>query len=332
MTRCSQALQEGKLVAFPTETVYGLGANALDASASKKIFALKGRPPTDPLIVHVSDLSLALPLWDLPSSNVFPRLPSSCVNVINALAKTFWPGPLTIVHPAAAHVPNVVCGIPSPNRASSQSTQMSRSQIRTVGVRVPSNMAALRLLQQSKLPIAAPSANRFGHVSPTTAAHVASDFEDYEKDLSLFSGHESLLIINGGAQANPSVGIESTVVRVHPEDTPDTTNLTHNCKYIEILRRGKVTFSNLRRCLDDHSLADIAIAVREAHYESSRTMTLDAPGQLLTHYAPRIPAYLLSLNELNKVRCEQQKGLEKLGFQIRVVPRSEERFFFGIVY
>jgi L-threonylcarbamoyladenylate synthase len=160
-------LRAGELVAFPTETVYGLGANALDASAVRRIFEAKGRPLSSPLIVHVADVAMARELaaeWPAGAEK---------------LAARFWPGPLTIVVPKKAIVPDLVtAGLPS------------------VGLRVPNHPLALQLLKAAGIPLAAPSANRFTELSPTTAAHVRAAFP-------------ALFVLDGGACA---VGIESTVI------------------------------------------------------------------------------------------------------------------------
>ena len=167
--KAADVIRGGGLVAFPTETVYGLGANALDAAAVDRIYRAKRRPATSPLIVHVSSMEMARSLTT--------RWPDSA----DALARRFWPGPLTLVLPKAFHVPDrVTSGLP------------------TVGIRMPNHPIALRLIASAGVPIAAPSANRFTEVSPTAAGHV----------------HESLgddvdLILDGGAA---TVGIESTVL------------------------------------------------------------------------------------------------------------------------
>ena len=155
------------MVAFPTETVYGLGANALDEEAVAKIFHAKGRPSNDPLIVHVASLDdVKLVVAEIPP-------------IVEKLAAAFWPGPLTLVLPKQAHVPaSVTAGLDS------------------VAVRVPSHPVALALIRASGVPIAAPSANRFGHTSPTTAQHVIDDL----------NGRIDM-ILDGGAT---SVGVEST--------------------------------------------------------------------------------------------------------------------------
>ncbi len=168
----ARLLHAGELVAFPTETVYGLGADAANPAAVAKIFALKGRPADHPLIVHVAGPE-ALAVWAR-------EVPPAAL----ALARTFWPGPLTLIVKRAAHVPDAVTG--------SQDT---------VGLRCPSHPMAQELLREfAKIgsgAIAAPSANRFGHVSPTTADHVLDEFG------------ARLFILDGGAC---EIGLESTIV------------------------------------------------------------------------------------------------------------------------
>jgi L-threonylcarbamoyladenylate synthase len=164
----ARILQQGGLVAFPTETVYGLGANALDPGAVSRIFELKGRPSSSPLIVHVSSIEMARKLvaeWPPQAQD---------------LAARYWPGPLTIVLPKASHVPDIVT-----------------AGLATVGIRVPAHPVALKLIEEAGIPIAAPSANRFGGLSPTTAAHVQAAFGD------------AVPILDAGPC---TVGIESTVV------------------------------------------------------------------------------------------------------------------------
>jgi L-threonylcarbamoyladenylate synthase len=164
--RAADLLKSGRLVAFPTETVYGLGANALDENAVRRIFEAKGRPLSSPLIVHVSSIDMARSL-----ANEWP-------DKADALARRFWPGPLTIVVPKKAIVPDVVtAGLPS------------------VGLRMPAHPIAQALLEAAQIPIAAPSANRFTELSPTTAQHVPAGIAD--------------MILDGGAC---TVGIESTVI------------------------------------------------------------------------------------------------------------------------
>jgi L-threonylcarbamoyladenylate synthase len=148
IARAAALLREGKLVAFPTETVYGLGAAATNPSAVAAVFAAKERPANDPLIVHIADLERL--------SSVVAQTPPLALQ----LAERFWPGPLTLVLPRATTIPlNVTAGGP------------------TVGVRMPSSVVAQKLLRAAGVPVAAPSANRFMRTSPTTAAHVLADLD-----------------------------------------------------------------------------------------------------------------------------------------------------------
>ncbi len=218
-------LRAGRLVAFPTETVYGLGADALDARAAVRIFEVKDRPVFDPLIVHVADVAQIGSLArDWPPAAA-------------RLAARFWPGPLTLVVTRTEAVPDVVT-----------------SGLDSVGLRVPAHPAALALLRAFGRPIAAPSANPFGYVSPTTAAHVAAQL-----------GQRIELILDGGPSR---VGVESTIVSLAGEPT--------------ILRPGGVSREALEEVLG-HALP---LALRAERVQ--------APGQLDSHYAPRTRVRLLA--------------------------------------
>lgn len=149
--KAAEILLQGGLVAFPTETVYGLGANGLDPQAVEAIFAAKGRPADNPVILHVADFAQAATLWSASAEQL--ELAARC-------AHAFWPGPLTLVLPAAESIPEVVtAGLPS------------------VAVRCPAHPVAQSLLQRVRIPLAAPSANRSGRPSPTMAAHVAATLD-----------------------------------------------------------------------------------------------------------------------------------------------------------
>jgi L-threonylcarbamoyladenylate synthase len=164
----AERIRAGELVAFPTETVYGLGANALDSAAVAKIYELKGRPPASPLIVHAASIEMARALvteWPPEAEQ---------------LAQKYWPGPLTLVLPKAPSIPDIVT-----------------AGLWTVGVRVPAHPVALDLIREAGVPVAAPSANRFSGLSPTTAEHVSAAFGD------------AVPVLDGGPCR---VGIESTVV------------------------------------------------------------------------------------------------------------------------
>ena len=172
IARAAELIRAGELVAFPTETVYGLGANGLDGAAVRRIFEAKGRPGDNPLILHVARLEDALPLIAGP-------LPAAA----KVLADVFWPGPMTLVMPRSAMVPDAVT-----------------AGLDTVAIRVPSHPAARALIEKAGLPIAAPSANRSGRPSPTLAAHVLEDMDG-----------KIAMILDGGPS---DVGLESTVVDV----------------------------------------------------------------------------------------------------------------------
>src|SRR5882724_3999780 len=165
----ARLLRAGRLVAFPTETVYGLGANALDPEAVARIYAVKGRPPTSPLIVHVSSVDMA--------QSLVTRWP----DVAGQLARRFWPGPLTLVLDKQPTIPSIVT-----------------AGLATVGLRMPAHPMALALIKAAGVPLAAPSANRFTQLSPTTADHVRRGL-----------GSEVDLILDGGPC---EVGIESAVL------------------------------------------------------------------------------------------------------------------------
>jgi L-threonylcarbamoyladenylate synthase len=217
-------LRRGGLVAFPTETVYGLGANALDAEAVTRVFAAKGRPAWDPLIVHVTSRAML--------SRVAASLPAA----FERLAARFMPGPLTVLVPRAPAVPDAVTA----GRA-------------TVAVRFPAHPVAHALIDVAGVPVAAPSANRFGHTSPTTAAHVLADLE----------GRVDLVLDAGPA----SVGVESTVV-----DLSQTPAL--------ILRPGGVSREALAEVLGP-------VDVFRRPLVEQPPEALPSPGAGIRHYAPR---------------------------------------------
>jgi L-threonylcarbamoyladenylate synthase len=217
----AELLRSGRLVAFPTETVYGLGANAYDEAAVAQIFAAKGRPATDPLIVHLAALA------DLET--IAQAVPALAYQ----LAARFWPGPLTLVLRRRPIIPASVS-----------------AGLDTVAVRVPAHPIARALLECARVPIAAPSANRFARPSPTTAQHVLDDL----------AGRVDL-ILDGGPTA---IGLESTVL-----------DLT--CATPTILRPGGISLELLRLVVPE-----VAFVPRYLTSETAAT----APGSLLKHYSP----------------------------------------------
>lgn len=228
-------LKNGEVVAIPTETVYGLAADATNDSALKKIFTLKQRPADHPLIVHIGDISQVND-W----VTVFPKLAVK-------LAKTFWPGALTLVLPAKEHVSRVVRGGEA-----------------TVALRVPSHPVALALLKQSGLSLAAPSANLFTQLSPTTAQHVEAGLGD------------ALPVLDGGACA---VGIESTIVSVRDDGQ------------WELLRPGVISEADIARVANKAALNHRVLT--NINSEATQVeASPKVPGQHALHYSPRTPLLL----------------------------------------
>ncbi|KAG5182676.1 DHBP synthase RibB-like alpha/beta domain-containing protein [Tribonema minus] len=248
--QAGQELRDGGLVAFPTETVYGLGADALQEDAVRSVFVAKGRPLTDPLIVHVSDPEAALPVLDFDGRPEVKAL-------FQHLAATFWPGPLTLVSLASAAVPPVVTA----------STGF-------VGVRCPDHRVAAALLRAARVPVCAPSANRFGHVSPTSAAHVLADL-----------GASRVTIVDGGA-ATCAVGIESTVAKLVPRAAGGGGGGD-----VVVLRRGAVTAEALAGALLAGGFDGWAVRVSRARGAEDEAEAQEAPGQLLRHYSPDLEAF-----------------------------------------
>jgi len=209
----AEIIRGGGLVAFPTETVYGLGANALDPAAVQKIFEMKGRPETSPLIVHVASLEMAR------------EIVSEWPPMAHELARLWWPGPLTLVLPKKNLIPdNVTAGLS------------------TVGVRMPNHPIALELLEAAGVPIAAPSANRFTGLSPTTADHVRVAFGG------------AIPILEGGPC---NVGIESTVVAI-------------DGGRLKLLRPGMIALGEIEQAAAQAGEAHPSPGMHEKHY-SPRT-------------------------------------------------------------
>ncbi len=230
-------LRRGGLVAFPSETVYGLGANALDSEAAQRIFAAKQRPAWDPLIVHIADLAM------LPTVTA-----TSLSRSANALASAFWPGPLTLLLPRAEAIPFLItAGRP------------------LVAVRLPAHPVARALIAAAGVPIAAPSANRFGRTSPTQAMHVLEDL-DGRIDA----------ILDGG---ETTLGLESTVV--DPSEEP-----------VVIYRPGMITVEAIRRICGSASLWQENAAAEPQN--SALPKALPSPGAGIAHYAPRARLLLIA--------------------------------------
>ena len=266
-----QVLRAGGLVAFPTETVYGLGADALNAEAVLKIFAAKGRPADHPLIVHLPDAD-HLPHWA-------SRIPREAI----ALANAFWPGPLTLILPREASVPNAVTGGQN-----------------TIGVRVPNHPVALQLLRAFGSGVAAPSANKFGRISPTLAQHVAEELGNNEPALQPY-------ILDGG---DCQIGIESTILDLSGS-TP------------RILRPGAISAEQIAavigRAVEATSAPTLAKHAEEKSQEhvqevvqnkaQNNAQAVDemprVSGSLAAHYAPRTPMQMLPTQQLQQYIAQQ---------------------------
>ncbi|ADV82700.1 L-threonylcarbamoyladenylate synthase [Terriglobus saanensis] len=251
LDRAATILREGGTVAFPTETVYGLGANALDAAAVEKIFAAKQRPHWDPLIVHLSSLE------------ILSAIVSSISARARLLMEAFWPGPLTLLLARNPALPLAVT-----------------AGRELVGVRMPAHPMALDLIRRAGVPVAAPSANLFGHVSPTSAAHVLEDLDGAID-----------AIVDGGST---SVGVESTVL--DPNTSP-----------MMLYRPGAITLEQI-----------VAVAGPTVRYQPVDTLdgakheSLPSPGIGIRHYAPRARVVLVQ-DEDELHRIFQQMKTERVG-------------------
>lgn len=253
--RAAAVLQRGGLVAMPTETVYGLAVNALDADAVARVFAAKGRPTFNPLIVHLADAA------DLP------RVARDIPAVVESLAARFWPGPLTLVLHRQPVIPDLVTGGAD-----------------TVGVRVPAHAVARALIRAAGVPLAAPSANPFTHVSPTTAEHVVRGMGE---------------VVDVVLDAGPTtVGIESTVV-----------DLTQSPP--RLLRPGGVSREALLALLPH--LADA-----QAY---TGTAVRPSPGMIERHYAPRTPLRLFAAGLLREA-LDTADAAARRGERVVVLARS----------
>jgi len=329
ISQAAKNLLNGGLVALPTETVYGLGANAMIEDSVRNIFKVKGRPLTDPLIVHVPSLKDALELVELEGFE-------KCL--FETLGSAFWPGGLTLIAKQRSFLPLCL----------SAGTGY-------VGIRVPNHSLALRLLQEAKCPVAAPSANRFGHVSPTSHLHVLHDL-----------GNHNISILNGDSvETTCKHGIESTVCKIDIEN-----------KELVIFRRGAVSEIEIQKVLNNISFKSSPNKREEEESEGIVQNALDwnirvitkhvpmpenykhdgsivkndneaqeelkqaqeketkqsqesqegqgqvAPGQLITHYAPDVPTFILRC--LQKTQEQQDQDHNQQDKHDRFIDQDED--------
>ncbi|MBP9196767.1 MAG: threonylcarbamoyl-AMP synthase [Saprospiraceae bacterium] len=250
-------LKKGEAVAIPTETVYGLAANALNTSAVAKIFQIKQRPTFDPLIIHLSSFEKVYDyVLEVPE-------------IFEELAKKFMPGPLTLLLRKKDIIPDLVtAGSPY------------------VAVRIPSHNVTKSLLDMVDFPLAAPSANPFGYISPTTAQHVADQL-----------GNKVYYILDGGPC---DVGLESTIIGMNENGD------------IEVLRKGGLSIESIQEVVGNIIIRDISSSNPEA------------PGMLTSHYSPKVPLILTDLGQLNKVSDINRTGIISFRNFLPTIPTKHQ--------
>jgi L-threonylcarbamoyladenylate synthase len=255
--RAADIIRQGGLVAFPTETVYGLGANALNAQAVARIFEAKERPSFDPLIVHIANIEDLKSLTTNPDERIY------------SLAEKFWPGPLTLVLPKSNIVPDIVT-----------------SGLDTVGIRMPDNSIALDLIRFAECPVAAPSANKFGRISPTKAEHVRKQLPAVD------------CILDGGPA---KVGIESTVITINSDG-------------FVILRQGIITKEELETVMP------------QSKQKIRKSELISSPGNINSHYSPNKPLYILGeyTKELNTKNAAFLSFGKKPGGEFKMIEYLSE--------
>jgi len=252
-----QALRDGELVAFPTETVYGLGANAQNPAAVRKIFEAKGRPETHPVIVH------------LDSPRFLHRWVREVPEVATKLAERFWPGPMTMVFPKAPNVHDIVTGGQD-----------------TIAIRVPQHPMAQQLLTAFGGGIAAPSANRYGRLSPTRAEHVRDEL-----------GESVKVILDGG---ECQIGLESTIVAFEGGN-------------VRLLRPGAVTAGQIRQVATDLIIG--------AGLDSPRV-----PGSATAHYAPNTPMTIVPAGEIDAHAASASEGGRRVAVLAQRLPLKAHKY------
>jgi len=288
LEKCGERLRQGGLVAFPTETVYGLGCNALDSSAIIKVFDAKERPLTDPLITHVTENQVAFQLWAADTTSTIissADSPSLEGKALHAICEKFWPGPLTLVAKAAPNVPPIL---------------MAGTGF--VACRSPKHPISIALINAANIPIAAPSANKFGHVSPTSSSHVWDDLqhEDVwivkeEEDVDCQQKHLTTKGVTVNVTSCCQVGVESSVAKIEMI-TADNAIASNNNKKgrITLLRQGAVSLRDIQECLKEAGLANHFEMLALTKKATDETVSNVAPGQTIRHYSPDIPSFILS--------------------------------------
>lgn len=253
---CANKLLNGEVIGFPTETVYGLGANALNIEAVKKIFEYKGRPLSDPLIVHVTSLEMAMGLTDINEN---------CLGLFKLLANKFWPGPLTMVLKANFD----------------KLSPILTANTQFIGIRIPNNEIARKLIEFSGVPIAAPSANKFCHISPVNPYHVLEDFKEFD-----------VTILDGGVC---NFCMESTVIKLFNDK-------------IQILRMGAISPKQLEDSIEEKFDKKCSVEILKKNINhsipSDDQLQIEAPGQFMKHYSPKLDTYVYDEEYIHKINLD----------------------------
>lgn len=258
ISKAEEELKSGKLIAIPTETVYGLAGNAFDPSAIAKVFEVKARPSFDPLIVHTASIDRVKTLVD------------DMPGLAKVLAEKFWPGPITLLLKKKPTIPD-----------------LATSGMETVAVRIPRQPLALQLLERLDFPLVAPSANPFGYISPTTAAHVNDQL-----------GDKIDYILDGGTC---EVGLESTIIGFDQDQKP------------VIYRFGGTTQEQIEK------------TIGKVHVMPHSSSNPKAPGMLKSHYAPRVPLTLGDIEtSLQKISGREKVGVISFRSYFTAVPRENQ--------
>jgi len=297
LEQCGERIRSGNLVSFPTETVYGLGCHALDPIAVQKVFDAKERPLSDPLIVHVTKSKDALELWEASSSLSGGDISSTNnqqieKQALTTLTTSFFPGPLTIVAKAHPTIPQILM-----------------ANTGYVACRSPSHPIARELINAAKVPIAAPSANKFGHVSPTLAQHVYDDlkYEDVwivDPTLGIVGTDDDVSPPpqdkdNASGTAVCQVGVESTVAKIEMNHNGDNNNDDGSSSQIlgsiTVLRHGAISSQAIRDALQKDDLLQYFDVSDSVKFTSEKTYNV-APGQTVKHYSPNVPCFMLGVS------------------------------------
>lgn len=320
LNECGERLRSGQLVSFPTETVYGLGCHALDPIAVQKVFTAKERPLSDPLIVHVNNAQDALNMWASSTSLSYDsnkNLNSFVTDIeglaLAALTSVHFPGPLTIVAKACINMPQILM-----------------AGTGYVACRSPSHSVARALINAARVPIAAPSANKFGHVSPTCAQHVMDDLG--QEDVWIIDPSLGIMMMTDEKEDNIGekdgndndkkkdketdsagvcqVGVESTVVKVEMLSSSSSSLSDEEILgNITILRHGAISVESIRKTINDAGLSRYFCIAETMKFTSESSHNV-APGQMVKHYSPNVPTFMIGRSRQRNILQEAVNEVE----------------------